>query len=672
MTRLAIRLKLVAVLAALFLAIGGLPLAGYAQDDTASPTTEQVSEPAPTVEQGPAPSEPPASAPPVEAAPPPAETPSSPPPADQPPVFEAPVEVPVESPVPAESPVPSEEPVGEPASPEAPAAGGSNAVRVSPSVAPSPTNESKDLEPAVEAADEPTAVDVSVLAVNCPATPATVVPGAVPDGCTVASGLKFEATVGAVSLGTFTTNGSGLVQVGALDGEVLTITEDLSSVTAGFEAVSASSSVTVAAGAAVTLVHVASDAEPVPPPAVGRVQLSQGRCPTSGENRTELTYIEPASLRAAAEACRGVAGAEFQVTRNEADTVAAAAVEGIKRTDANGNWRGELPVGSYTVTHVASGQSIDIDVVLDELSTIVAIDYIHLDGEAEGTISIRRYACPGAVDTTEVTVSPAEPTPRDGCASEGGTFQLNDGEPFSGIDGDGAVTFTLPIGIYTFSDLTGGNDVGADLTIAAGETTWVMVERLMSPGDISVQFNACSAPVSDAQDPNNAAFWASACNNPVSGAAVQLVAAEGGVVGEAITDGGGYATFIDVVTGTYLVRGAGGANTCAVFVGGQAALGGLQVSNGQFIQSQLFTCTKVSSIPGDGSAIPGGPGGGSVKLPAPGPSGAETLTVTQLPSTGTSNSVFAGQHLAFWSALIGAVVMALLATVFAVRPSRKP
>jgi hypothetical protein len=378
---------------------------------------------------------------------------------------------------------------------------------------------------------------------------------------------------------------------------------------------------------------------------------------------------------AAAEACKGLAGAKFQISINEADTVAAAAVEGIKRTDANGNWRGELPVGSYTVTHVASGQSLAIEVVADELSTVVAIDYIQADPSTEGTISIRRFACPGAADTTEITVSPAEPTPRDGCAPEDGTFQLNDGSEIHGVDDDGAVTFTLPTGTYAFTDLTGGDGAGASVTIAAGATTWVMVERLMSPGDITVQFNSCTTPVSASEDPNNASFWSSACNNPISGAEVQLTSAEGAVVNQAITDGGGYATFLDVASGTYQVRAAG-ADTCAVFVGGQGALGGVQVSNGQFIQSQVFACTKMASGPGGpigevpgGNPIPSNPGE-NIKLPVPGPSDAQNLTVTQLPSTGTSNSDFAGQQIAFWLALIGAAVMALFATGFAVRSGR--
>lgn len=656
MTRLAIRLKLVAVLAALFLAIGGMPLAGYAQEDSGSSSAEQASEAAqPAAEEQTAAEEP--------ASPPAAEASPSPAPTSPEPVFQAPVEEPAASPAPSESPAPSDEP----ASPEAPAG-------ETPAAAPAATEETEEVEAAVEAADEPATINVSILAVNCATAPATVVPGVVPDGCTAASGLKFEATVDTVSLGTFTTNGSGLVQVGALDGEILTVTEDLSSVSDGYEAVSATSTVTVAAGAALTLVHVETDAEPIPPVVVGRVQLTQGRCPTSGETRTELTYIEPASLRAAAdEGCQGVAGAEFQITINEADTLAAAAVEGIKRTDANGNWRGELPVGSYIVTHVASGQSLEIEVVADEVSTVVAIDYIKADPSTEGTLSIRRFACPGTADTTEVTVAAAEPTPREGCEAENGTFQLNDGEPFSGVDDDGAVTFTLPTGTYAFTDLTGGDGAGAEVTVAAGATTWVMVERLMSPGDLTVQFNACSTPVSASEDPNNASFWASACNNPVSGAQVQLISA-GEVVSEATTDGGGYATFIDVVSGTYQLRG-GNAETCAVFVGNQGALGGVQVSNGQFIQSQVFACTKMASGPGGpigevpgGDPIPGNPGG-NIKLPVPGP-GDQNPTVTQLPSTGTSNSVFAGQHIALWLALIGAAVMALFATVFAVRYGR--
>ncbi len=207
-----------------------------------------------------------------------------------------------------------------------------------------------------------------------------------------------------------------------------------------------------------------------------------------------------------------------------------------------------------------------------------------------------------------------------------------------------------------------------------------MVERLKTAGDITAQFNACSAPVSASQDPNDASFWASACNNPVGGAQVLLISAEGEVVAEGTTDGGGYVTFLDVVSGTYSLRGAGNTETCAVFVGSQGALGGVQVSNGQFIQTQVFACTKLASNPGGGpigevpggNPIPGNPGGGGggIKLPVAGPSDGN-MTVTQLPSTGTSSVVLGGQHFAFWSALMGAVLMALLAMVVAVRAGRQ-
>lgn len=662
MTRLAIRLRLIATLAVLLAVAGVAPATGYAEESGATPAVEETQAP-PVVEEAPPPAvEEPAPVEPVVV--PSAEPePSTDAPSPQPEPSVPPVETPTTPTEPSEQPTPTD--TATPAEPSAPTEEAPASTEEDGEAdAPQSRTESprRGLTVAEEADDE--FVTVAVVAFNCAVAPADTAPGIVPAGCTPADGLKFEATVGAVSLGTFETGSDGAAEVTATAGETLTINEDLSTVTDGFAASSPSSSVDVATGAALSLVHVATDDDPVPGVDVGRLQLSQGECPTAGESRTELRYIAPQSLQAQADdgsGCHGVAGAEFLVVA-ETDGVSAAAVEGVKRTDGNGNWRGELPVGEYVVTDVSSGQSATVAVALNDISVLVAIDYVQQVG---GTLSVRRFVCAGEEESVTVTVSASEPAPGSSCGAEDGTFQLNDGEPFTG-GGDGAVTFNLPTGTYQFQNITGGG--GTQIQIAEGATTWVLIERLTPVGDISVVYNLCVDPADASGDPGDASYWAAACNNPVAGAQLGLVTAAGETVQVAVTDAAGFATWSGIRNGSYRIVDWSADSTCAVFIGQQAALAGFQTAPGRVVSGQVFGCLKGAGnsggeTPGGGNGAPGGGAGGTVDPSAQAPGSAPNLvpnqTVTQLPSTGVSGAAPTGAPMNGLAFGMAAVLMVL-------------
>lgn len=666
MTRLALHLRLIAVLAVL-LAIGGFSVAPVAaQDPDATPTAEESAppEPPPLVVE-PAPTEPPPAVEepaPIEAPPPPpVETPTEPVPTEEtvPPAVTEPV---VTEPVVSEPDPEPEQEAGPTSSPNAGTSSGSRAAR--------------DVS---AAAESDATVNVTIAAFDCAVAPVGNTPGQVPAECTAAPGVSFSVTADAVELGTFVAGADGIIVILVPDGAELVVVEDLTTETTGFSIVgTGTQSLTVSGPIGLSFVHVA-DGGPVVENA-GRLQLSQGSCPTLGEERTELRYIAPRSIQAQAEGsgCGPVAGSDFRI---EGGDFPAGGV--TKTTDAAGNWRGEVTEGVYTVTHVGSGQSIEIDIVEDDITVIVAIDYVT---QVSGTISVRRYLCGGDEDGTTISIASTEPAPSDGCTPSDGIFQLSEGEAFTG-SGDGAITFPIPTGTYLFSDLTVGDGTSAEIQIAEGATTWVLVEHVISGGDISVLYNFCGDATGD---PDDAAFWASTCVNPFAGANLKLISSAGAVVAEATTDDAGVATFPNVVDGTYRIRGGGDRATCAVFVGGQAAFAGFQIASGQLYQSQVFGCAKAAGNPGGenpggenpggenpGGENPGGetpgngaPGNGSGSVttpPATAPSAAPNLVpgqmVTQLPSTGVAGVAPAGSPLTMIALAFAALLLAVGAGV---------
>lgn len=468
------------------------------------------------------------------------------------------------------------------------------------------------------------AADVTVLvyAYDCDAEPDIVDPPTAPAGCAAAVGLALTVTANGVDLPGAITDGAGAASIAAPDGSSVVAVEDPTTITLGFVSLgSGMVEITPASeGAVAVLIHVLDDfgvEEPPPGPGAdeeedgdgGRVQLVKGVCPTSGEARTELTVIGPNTFMAqsqANEGCQPASGAEFLVAGGDLP------VDGESYlTGEDGSFRGELAPGLYTVTESLSGESAEIEVVLDGIVVVIAFQYV--PAEETGTIAVRRYACvEGEVETTsiEAIVDPLEePGPGEFCVAEDGGFQLNDGEPFNG-GGDGAINFSLPTGSYQFTDLDSTMSVGVD--IMADATTYVLVKRLLPFGELAVAYALCDAADAYQGDPDDAEYWAETCSGEAAGVELRLFDALGNVVATAITDAEGIARWTGLVPGDYRIRGTGDRATCAVFIDGSASLGGFLVAANTLYQGSVYGCTKPPVDDGSGGGDNGGnPGGGN-------------------------------------------------------------
>lgn len=525
----------------------------------------------------------------------------------------------------------------------------------------------EDASPAAETAT------VKVYAYDCPADPGPVTPGVDPAGCVVSVAVDVSAAADGTDLGVFPTDGTGVASIVAPLGSTVVVTENVATLPIGYIPLGTGEATVgpLEADAAIAFVHVVEFQGPV-----GRLQLARGECPTSGDARFEFRVLPPRAVTAQAQdtSCHSVPGAQFLIQGGSLPA------EGItKVTGDDGSWRGPIPPAeSYTITDLATGNATTVAVEVDELSAVIGIEYIHIPA---GTLSVRRFICDSDVDQTSIEVSDVEPDPGEGCVPEDGSFQLDEGNPFSG-GGDGAVSISVAVGTYKFADVASDETEPVDVTITEGTTTWVLVKREATPGDISVTYNLCEDPSSSSGDPSDPGYWATNCNNPVQGAELLLVstgtqaaAAESGLT--AITDANGVATWIDVASGTYKVLVTGSPTTCAMFVGSAPSLSGFDVNVGALIEGRVFGCAKSTGNPGGGDPGGGNPGGGDPGGGNPGGgnpggenpgngspgdgTGGNTDTanggqyVSQLPNTGTGRDP-GGMPAATWLWLLLATV----------------
>jgi hypothetical protein len=557
-------------------------------------------------------------------------------------------------------------------------------------------------DPATPEPELPAATTVSVYALDCVTDPGPVAPGDLPTGCLAAEGLVVDASVDGVYSSSQTTDAAGWALFEAPVGSSLLLVEQSDTIATGYAPLGDGSATVapVAEGASAVLIHVATDdggEEPAPPPApdageeeqddgvgasddppVGRIQLVKSTCTRPGEPYTELRVIgQTATLQAqdeSVEGCVATAGAEFLVTGGDLP------VEGsVFVTGADGAYRGTLTPGSYTVTEVLSGESVEIEIVADETVLVVAIQYVE---PVIGTIAIRRFVCIDSEVENEVTSietfldPPAEPDPGDVCAAEDGDYQLNDAEPFEDDDGDGAITFPLPIGTYTFNDLD--TDTAVSIDILEGATTLVQVTRTVPGSDLSVAYTFCESATAYQGSPADLGYWPATCPGTTAGIEIRLLDAAGNIVGSALTDDDGVARWSNLAPGTYQIRGRGNRATCAVFIGGSAALGGFTVEANTIYQGAVYGCLKPPPDDGSGGNNTGGNNSGgnnsggnnSGGNPDPqgsggdgqnkGGSGSGDVYVTALPSTGSGS----GQSSIFWPlAAAGLVVVGMGAEI---------
>jgi hypothetical protein len=334
-------------------------------------------------------------------------------------------------------------------------------------------------------------------------------------------------------------------------------------------------SVTASGGASAYIVNIQVET-------AGRLQISNGQCPTSGEPRTEFIVVGPLAVQSSALGCEPRAGASLTVS-GPGGTYSVV-------TDANGNWIGTVPVGEYTISN-ANG-SAGLEVVSGATTIVLAVDYV---AGPKGTLTVQRYDCAEGTEGTTIVVGggPNNGTclPSDKSVSvasaEGGAAPL-----VIDLGEDGSSSVEVAAGDYIVTD--GPTGASAPVQVPEGESVTAAINSTILTGAVSASLFWCSESVSGSVNPNAWGNWTTRCSPAGSGIVVSLIDSAGNVVSTASTGGGGSLSFTSLTPGIYSLSSSSG---CALFANGADARNGFSISAGDTVQIAAFGCEEPSYVP---------------------------------------------------------------------------
>lgn len=455
------------------------------------------------------------------------------------------------------------------------------------SATPSPTPEASPTSSPTEVV-QPAAVGVSVTVYACGNGYGGGDPGS-DANCSPAAGVSVLATTSSGSIGTVATNGSGVASFEAPEGEVVVFTEDQTSLPAGYVPDgNGTASVTASSGASANIVNIQVST-------AGRLQVSNGQCPTSAGERTQFIVVGPLAVQSSALGCEPRAGASLTVS-GSGGTYSVV-------TDGGGNWVGTIPVGSYTISNANS--SAGFDVVAGATTIVLAVDYVP---GAKGILNIQRYDCAEGPEGTSITIGGgpknASCLPSDQSVSvasaEGGAAPL-----VIDLGEGGSTSVEVAAGDYVVTD--GPTGASAPVQVLEGETVTAAINSTILTGAISASLFWCPESVSGSVNPTTWGNWTTGCGRAGSGIVVTLLDGNGSVISTASTGGNGSLAFTSLSPGSYALSSSSG---CALFANGADARNGFTIAAGDTVEIAAFGCDEPSYVPEE--PVEPGPDPGSI------------------------------------------------------------
>ncbi|MCA9859762.1 MAG: hypothetical protein KC438_08570 [Thermomicrobiales bacterium] len=438
---------------------------------------------------------------------------------------------------------------------------------------------------------EPASVGVSLVVYLCSSDYAGGDPSGSSD-CSPAAGIGITASTAEGSLGTGATGGSGVVSFDAPEGSTVTFVEDQSTLPSGYVP-DGSGSVTVQAsdGASAYLVNIEVAT-------AGRLQVSNGQCPTSGEARTEFIVVGPLAVQSAALGCEPDGGGAFTVT-GSGGTYSVV-------TDGGGNWTGTLPVGEYTIAN--DNASTALEVRSGSTTIVLAVDYVP---GPKGTLTIQRYDCAEGDEGTFITIDGGPNN--ESCVPSNQTVNVSslggESAPLAiDLGEDGSTSVDVAAGDYVVTD--GPTGASADVTVAEGSSVTATINSTILTGSVSASLFWCGSAVSGSVNPSNWGNWTTGCARSGAGIVVSLLDGDGNVISTASTGGNGSLNFTHLVPGTYRLSSASG---CALFANGSDARNGFTIAAGDVVEIAAFGCDEPATMPEapvEPAPNPGSIGGG--------------------------------------------------------------
>ena len=429
---------------------------------------------------------------------------------------------------------------------------------------PSPTE-------AVEAAS----VGVSVTIYTCSSSFSGGNP-ADDSNCAPAPGVTVDASTNSGPIGSSVTNGSGTASFDAPEGETVTFSEVQSTLPSGYVPDgNGTASVTADAGASAYIVNIQVST-------AGRLQISNGQCPTSQEARTQFIVVGPLAVQSSALGCEPRAGASLTVT-GPGGTYSVV-------TDGGGNWIGTLPVGSYTISN--ANASTDLEVVSGATTIVLVVDYVP---GPKGTLVIERYDCAEGAEGTTITIGGGPNN--DSCVPSDKSVQVASAEGGSAplvidLGENGSTSVDVAAGDYVVTD--GPTGASASVQVPEGESVTAAINSTILTGAISASLFWCSESISSSVNPTTWGSWTNGCSRAGAGIVVSLLNGDGSVVSTASTGGNGTLAFSSLTPGVYSLSSS---SRCALFANGADARNGFSLAAGDLVEIAAFGCEEPSNVP---------------------------------------------------------------------------
>lgn len=451
----------------------------------------------------------------------------------------------------------------------------------SPSPSPSPSPTETPTEVVVAAS-----VGVSVTVYTC----SSEYGGGDPAGdgnCAPASGVGVSASADGASIGATTTDGSGIASFDAPEASAVVFTEDQTTLPSGYVPDgNGTASIAAESGGSATIVNIQVQT-------AGRLQISNGQCPTSGEARTEFVVVGPLAIQAASLGCAPSAGASLTVS-GPGGTYSVV-------TDGSGNWIGTLPIGAYTVSKGNASEVFEVE--SGSTTLVLVVDYVP---GPKGTLNIERFDCAEGAEGTTIVI--------DGGPTNASCIPSDKSVSVSAADGgaaplaidlgeDGASSVDVAAGDYVVTD--GPTGASADVTVPEGSAVTASINSTILTGAIAASLYWCSESVSGSVNPSTWGNWANSCTSSGAGTTVSLLDANGSVISTATTGGDGTLSFSSLLPGSYSLSASNG---CALFANGADARNGFSLNAGDTVEIAAFGCAEPSNVPEE----PVGPGPGTI------------------------------------------------------------
>lgn len=447
-----------------------------------------------------------------------------------------------------------------------------------------PAGEAEAADVTDQGVENPVLVNVLVSVYNCDDASGAADPGTL---CAPAGGVAVTSTEGSGAPSTQPTSATGDVTVVATEGSRLVISEAAPD---GYLPLGDGSATidSVAGGEEIIFANLL---EELP----GRLQIVNGICPSTTPRETEFIIIPPRTLQAQEDespSCESSGDTVFIIT---GDALSEGGIVAV--TDEHGIWRGYLPAGTYTIED-DSGATADVEVVTDDLTAVVVVDYFVPVG---ATLTVSKALCfEGEAEGTDIEVTDEDgQAGGPGCHPVDGDFTLAEDAEINAqstvsfsLGSDGVKTLTLPVGSYVLTDEDSGQS--AAVTLTQGVNINARVRTVSLTGTLVVRHYFCDDPDSNDVDPTDSSYFESNCT-PRGGVDITLSDEGGDVVDTETGNAGGTITWNDVDPGIYSVSSSQG--LCAAFVADVDARDGFEVEAGATTFVKVYGCAE----PGDGT-----------------------------------------------------------------------